>query len=297
MDHKTFLKGLDAELRRRLSTPSDRAGLAHLAVHWGLIGGTGLAITAGVPGWWLLVPVQGVLIVFLFTLLHETVHLTPFRTRWLNLAVGWVCGAAILIPPLWFRYFHLAHHRHTQDPAHDPELAEAKPVTRWQYLRHISGLPAWRGQIRVLLRNAAGRADDPFLPVSAAERVRLEARTLLLFYAGLAMGSAALGSAALLWAWIVPAVIGQPALRLYLLAEHGRCPQVANMFENTRTTFTSWLIRKLAWNMPYHAEHHAMPTVPFHRLPELHRLTAPHLKETERGYRRFHRRYLSGLVR
>ena len=34
----------------------------------------------------------------------------------------------------------------------------------------------------------------------------------------------------------------------------------------------------LAWNMPYHAEHHAFPAVPFHNLPAVNRLIAPRLK-------------------
>jgi fatty acid desaturase len=84
-------------------------------------------------------------------------------------------------------------------------------------------------------------------------------------------------------------------LRLYLLAEHGRCPAVTDMFANTRTTFTTRLVRFLAWNMPYHAEHHAMPSVPFHRLPELHALARPHLKQTEDGYTRFAARYAASL--
>jgi len=58
---------------------------------------------------------------------------------------------------------------------------------------------------------------------------------------------------------------------------------------------TNWLVRKLAWNMPYHAEHHAYPGVPFHRLPEFHALIESHLKETEAGYVRFHKRYVGEL--
>ena len=89
-------------------------------------------------------------------------------------------------------------------------------------------------------------------------------------------------------------LLGQPVLRLYLLAEHGRCPFVANMFENTRTTFTNALVRRLAWNMPYHAEHHAWPVVPFHRLPDLHVMTAPHLRVTAPGYAAFTVDYAQG---
>ena len=88
------------------------------------------------------------------------------------------------------------------------------------------------------------------------------------------LASVALSSPALLWVWIVPILLGQPFLRAYLLAEHARCPHVANMLENTRTTFTTALVRLIAWNMPFHAEHHAYPAVPFHKLPRFHAVVA-----------------------
>lgn len=97
----------------------------------------------------------------------------------------------------------------------------------------------------------------------------------------------------LVWVWILPVVLGQPVLRIYLLAEHGDCPRVVSMFENTRTTFTSALVRFLAWNMSYHMEHHVHPTVPFHRLPDLHRLMRANLRVTADGYGAFTRAYLA----
>jgi fatty acid desaturase len=56
------------------------------------------------------------------------------------------------------------------------------------------------------------------------------------------------------------------------------------MLRNSRTTRSTALVRRLAWNMPYHAEHHAFPAVPFHRLPEVNRRLAADLKVTSRGY-------------
>ncbi|MEZ5791887.1 MAG: fatty acid desaturase [Nitratireductor sp.] len=79
------------------------------------------------------------------------------------------------------------------------------------------------------------------------------------------------------------------------MAEHGRCPLVANMFENTRTTFTNRFILWLAWNMPFHAEHHAWPMVPFHPVPQLHKLAKDHLRVTENGYAAFTGKYVAGL--
>ena len=96
-----------------------------------------------------------------------------------------------------------------------------------------------------------------------------------------------------LWLWLIPVLLGQPFLRLYLLAEHGDCPLVANMLENTRTTLTNAVVRFLTWNMPYHVEHHAYPAVPFHQLPALHREIRAHLYVTADGYARFTRAYLA----
>ena len=97
----------------------------------------------------------------------------------------------------------------------------------------------------------------------------------------------------LLWVWLLPLALGFPVLRLYLLAEHALCPPVANMFENTRTTFTHRAIRWLSWNMPYHAEHHAWPAVPYHALADLHALAHPHLRSTSDGYSAFAGEYLA----
>jgi fatty acid desaturase len=251
-------------------------------------------IVAGVPGWPLLLPVQGVLLVFLFTLEHECTHRTPFATPWLNEAVGFLAGLVILQPFQWFRAFHLAHHRFTNDPERDPELLSgAKPGTWRAYLLHLSGIPVWRGLLAQLWVNAFGDARAPWIAGRALPRLRREARVMLALYA-LALASLAV-SPLLLWLWIVPLLLGQPVLRLYLLAEHARCPTIANMLANTRTTFTNRLVRALAWNMPYHIEHHSAPWVPFHALPDLHERMRPHLVTTAPGYAAFTREYSAGL--
>lgn len=295
IDHRDFVKSLTPAQRAELTRKSDFAGAVHLAGHWGLILLLGGLIAAGVPGWPILLLPQGILIIFLFTLLHETSHRTVFAHPAVNRVVAGVCGLLILIPPEWFRQYHFAHHRHTQDPERDPELQEAKPETTREYVLHVSGLPVWRSQLVTLVKNALGRCDDSFVPGAKSGRVRMEARVMIGVYALLLAASVATGSAVLAYTWLLPLLFGQPFLRLYLLAEHGRCPFVTNMFENTRTTFTNRLVLKLAWNMPYHTEHHVLPAVPFHQLPRFHELTRSRLHEIENGYSRFHRRYFADL--
>jgi fatty acid desaturase len=227
---------------------------------------------------------HGILLTFLFAPLHETVHRTGFRRRWLNDATAWLCGLALALPPEYFRAFHFAHHRHTQDPAHDPELAEPKPQSMWAYLRHVSGLPYWCSRLATLVRHARGRVAEPFITRRLRPRIVREARLYLAVYAVILLVSIVTGSPAALIFWLVPALLGQPFLRCYLLAEHTGCPLVADMLRNTRTTRSLAPIRRLAWNMPYHAEHHACPWLPFHALPAAHLLLERKIAVQAPGY-------------
>jgi fatty acid desaturase len=295
MDHSDVIASLTREERNRLSARSDVPGAIHLGLHWGAILVVGTLIAAKVTLWPLLLLPQGILIVFLFAALHETIHRTAFKTQWLNDVVARICSLMIALPADWFRYFHFAHHRFTQDPENDPELANPKPETLPQYLIHVSGIPMWWSHFTMLYVNASGRCRDAFVPPKGRAKVRAEARASIAVYAVLLLLAVYLRSATVLYVWILPALLGQPFLRLYLLAEHGRCPFVANMLENSRTTMTNWLVRKLAWNMPFHAEHHSYPGVPYHQLPEFHALMERHLKETETGYVNFHRKYIEAM--
>jgi fatty acid desaturase len=290
MDHKTFVAGLPADLRERMVERRDGPGLWHLGGHLGLIVVLGGLIAAAVPGWWVLLPVQGLLITFLFTLEHEATHRTPFLTVWLNDWAGRMAGFLLVLPFEWFRAFHMAHHRWTNLPGKDPELAGPKPETLRDWLWHVSGLPYWWAEMRLMAALARGRVADDFVAEGAKARVVREARWMAAGY--LAAALTLIWTPVLLWAWAVPALLGQPFLRLYLLAEHGDCPEVANMFQNTRTTFTTRAVRWLTWNMPYHVEHHVWPTVPFHRLPEVHGLMKDELQVTAEGYAAFTREYL-----
>ncbi len=73
------------------------------------------------------------------------------------------------------------------------------------------------------------------------------------------------------------------------------CPRIANMFESTRTTHTNGIVRFIAWNIPYHTEHHVYPTVPFHRLLDLHYVMKGHLVNISIGYSTFNIEYIEEL--
>jgi fatty acid desaturase len=278
--------------------PSDRAGLAHLAGHLLLLTATGMAVA--VTRGSLLMPaalvVHGVVLTFLFAPLHEAVHRTAFRSRRLNDVVAWGAGLLLILPPNWFRAFHFAHHRNTQIEGLDPEL-ELKRVETWpDYLVHLSGWRYWRASVALILRHGRGRADAAFVPPRLEGRLVREARIMLAVYAAVGALSLALRTDAALVYWVIPALLGQPFLRAYLLAEHTGLPLVESFWENTRTTLTGWPVRFLAWNMPFYAEHHAHPGTPFYALPDVHRRECGKLKALSPGYVAFHREWQGRLT-
>jgi len=279
---------IDRKTLAGLSVRSDAAGWRRLGAHALLLIATGVLVWLARGTVWLgpAMLVHGIVLVFAFAPLHETIHRTAFAARAANEGVAFVLGALILLPHEYFRAFHFAHHRFTQDPARDPELAVPKPATIGQWLWTASGLPYWIGQARLVLGHAMGRAAEPFYKGEDQRRAVIrEARVLLGIYAAVAALSLAAGSTAALVLWVVPALLGQPALRLFLLAEHTLCPLVpGDMWSNSRTTKSNRLVRFLAWNMPYHGAHHAYPGVPFHALPALDQLVANERKTTSSGY-------------
>lgn len=284
---------LQALMRRR-----DAPGTFRLTVHATIIGTAAAGVLAAGPGVakWLAMGLLGTAEMALFAPLHETTHRTPFASPALNRLLGWVAGALLILPPAGFRLFHVAHHRHTQDAAMDPELIGTTPPTRRDWLWRLTGLPYWAAQIRGLVRTAAGDATAPWIPVARRAAVVREARAYLALYAGLAAASIAWRSALVVELWIGPALLGQPVLRAFLAAEHGACPRTADGFENTRTTLAPWPVRWLFWNMNYHTEHHLAPGVPFHALGRLHAMIRPQLRCVAPGYLAAHRHIWRGLA-
>ncbi len=283
---------------RQLSIRSDRRGAIRLVLHTAAL--VAAAILVARSGLWTVLPAMlllGIVQVALFAPLHETMHLTAFASRRANEVVGWLVSCPSLMNWHFYAAFHLAHHRFTQDPARDPELIVPPPSSLDTYLLRVLAVNFWRARAEVIRDCWRGDLSAyPYVPAAAQPRIIRSVRAMCVFMAALSALSVVLvGWWAPLAFWIVPQLIGQPFLRLYLLTEHTECSQDANGLTNTRTTLTNAALRLLMWNMSYHAEHHLYPSIPFHRLPDAHRAVRDRLGVIQPGYARWHVGYLAKL--
>jgi fatty acid desaturase len=116
-------------------------------------------------------------------------------------------------------------------------------------------------------------------------------------YVGAMAASVAAGHAYFVTFWLLPVAIAQPLLRAILLAEHTGCTENDNPLTNTRTTRTLWPVRFFMWEMPYHAEHHRYPALPFFALASAHLRLGPHLAHVARdGYLGVHAALLRDIT-
>ncbi|HZQ01134.1 MAG TPA: fatty acid desaturase [Reyranella sp.] len=294
------MRVVPGDVLKRLSLPSDRAGLVQTGAHLALLVAGGWLVLATRGTWWLApaLLLQGVFVNALFGAMHESVHYGSFRTRLLADLLAFFSGAAILNNAGFYRAYHMAHHRYTQDPARDPELVTSPAPRGWPaYLLRMSALPFLFLRARDLLLFPFGfRGDVTYIEESAWPEVRRWGRWLLVLYGALIAGSLVLHTTVVLWVWFLPLLCGLPLLRAYLICEHTLCPNSDDGFANTRTTTTNAIVRFLMWNLPYHAEHHLFPSIAFHNLPEVHRHLRPHLKFVAPGYAATHREIIKSFA-
>jgi fatty acid desaturase len=281
---------ISADELRALGKRSDARGLLRLTGHLAAIAATGALYGASVELHASLVErsagalALGFTLVTMFATMHEAVHRTAFRARWLNDAVGWFAGLLSFYNSSFYRPYHGWHHRFTQLPGQDPELEDAKPTTVLGYFIELSAVHWWLGKCRTYLKLATGRtAGYGFLNEKNTPGVVRSVRLQLLSYALAIAVSVELGHPYFVTYWLIPVAFAQPLLRAILLAEHMGCSNDADMLSNTRTTYTTWPVRFLMWEMPYHADHHRYPALPFFALARAHRKLEPHLAHIARG--------------
>lgn len=293
---------LDRAATGPLMARRDGPGLVRFGVQVALFAGSAWATAwlgaRGDPAWWLAAAACGLALLAFFPSLHESGHGTAFASPLWNEIAAWTSAFAMLQAPSFFRSFHFEHHRETQDPARDPEISGAPDlVDDWPrnlavYAFVASGQALMLGKagftlLCALAPRSVWQRAFPFVRDREARRVARESRAVVLLWTTLLWAGLAWipGFAHVLLAW----PIAHLALGFYLMPEHTGLPHTGSQLERTRTVESNALVRWWMWNMPYHAEHHLHPGVPFHAVPALHDRLRPELVNVCRGYRAFHR--------
>ena len=273
---------------KRLNERSNLKGLSQLVAHLTVMGISGYLWATQREHWAIALPaliLYGFSLATMFAAVHECVHRSAFASNRLNDGVGWLAGVLSGYNSTFYRRYHKWHHRYTKVLGKDPELEDLIPATWTEYLWVMTGIPWWIGKIKGHWQVATGQLENmPYLPETAYQEVQRSTWLQLAIYGGAIAVSIAVGQPWFLLYWVLPLAIGQPLLRFILIAEHTGCPDGDNPLTNTRTTLTTWPIKLMMWNMPFHAEHHLYPSIPFHQLAAAHDELSLHFAYVAPGY-------------
>ena len=240
--------------------------------------------------------IYGFSLAAMFAPLHECCHRTAFANTRLNDLVAWLAGIFSFYNSSFYRRYHKWHHRYTRIPGKDPELEDPQPTNWQEYLIEISGWNWWLGKFATHYKVATGKLDNmPYIWEDAKNDIIRSTRLQLAVYGSAIALSVIFQQPWFITFWLLPLAVGQTILRFILLAEHTGCSKDANPLTNTRTTLTWFPIKFLMWNMPFHAEHHLYPAIPFHALPQAHQELKEHFAVVDKGYFKVNQNIISNF--
>jgi MocE subfamily Rieske [2Fe-2S] domain protein len=183
----------------------------------------------------------------------------------------------------------------------DPEIQVKRPadlVAIALGFVYLSGGPTeiWR-----IVRHAFGRPDSDvrdFMPVEELQKMYWSSRVYLLIVGGFAVWSIAIHSfLPMMFVWL-PRFYGGWLHQLLGLTQHaGLGEDTYDHRENTRTVYVNPVFRYLYMNMNYHVEHHTIPMVPYHALPQLHEYFKPQSPPTYRNLLEVYKEMVPALIK
>lgn len=257
----TFTLKPGALRRPAIAWPTVLLAVVSLAL-WAAVAYCGLRWS--LPSWATL-PLSTLAIYMAFTPMHDATHYSVSREhRWLNEAVGWLCSVPfIVVPHEMFRFLHLNHHKHTNDPELDPDHMEPTrallvPTKIWgsmwtwvvYIMRHrdsIDASTAWRS-VQYLCMNTWVLA--------------------VAVYHGFGFQ--------LLQFWVFPTLVGTTILSVvfsYVPHHPATVTRSVNPYGCTSTVDGVFSVgsgdssRLLTWlllGQNFHSMHHLYPTIPFY---------------------------------
>jgi fatty acid desaturase len=203
---------------------------------------------------------------------HETLHGSIVRGRRARHVVGWLAFAPFMISPrLWTVWHNEVHHRHTGDPAVDPDvypsLAQYRRSRAVRIMDRLSlgvGHPAG---VATLLVGMTIQSLHCLFSIGGQRRYmtrRAQALAVgetLAAAVGWACLGVALGPLPFLFAYVIPLVVANVVVMAYIMTNHSLSPytEVNDPLLNALSVTTPRLVRALHLNFGYHVEHHLFP--------------------------------------
>jgi rubredoxin---NAD+ reductase len=287
---------VDPDKLKELNRRSNLKGLiqagGYLAIILGTATGTYFAWTYF--SWWGLIPafiIHSNCYAFMINGVHELVHGTVFKTKWLN---NLFCGLFAWMGMINHRHFwasHSEHHKFTLNQPCDQEVNLPIRYTfknAWDSLkpfRFMHLFDSFKGHYKIAFGKIDGDWDKRILEDEKREKY-VRDWSLFLFFSHLLLIAV---SIAMQW-WLLPVLFtfatrgSQIVFFFHNNTQHvGLVDRTTDFRRNCRSFYVNPFSRFLYWQMNYHIEHHMFAGVPCYNLHKLHKEIKKDLPYTFKG--------------
>jgi beta-carotene hydroxylase len=224
---------------------------------------------AGMLSLWIAIPVVAVLTYASYTVAHDSIHGSisgnSKSLRWINKALGYMAAWILMIPLTAHRHEHMAHHRHANDPEHDPDF----PVSRMQ----DSVLAAARAAMHITAGQFSHYFKHRWSKAPAKQNLVMCLEVAIAIVPRLAVlisGYWFEGLALFVLAWLIGVVV---LLYLFAYIVHRPHDQEGRYMDTSTILVPGALGKLLTWLwlfQNYHSIHHLFPRVPFYHYAKLY---------------------------
>lgn len=287
---------VDPKLLAELNERSDWKGFLQAGGHFGLWLLTGgFSYYAWLESQWVILAIllyaHGTIASFGINAVHEAVHGTVFKTKWMNTATALLFAFQHWGNPYHFWATHTEHHKYTLHTPDDIEVQLPWKLTLDQFLKAIFLLP-WHlttpfDQVRQGISLEHWNHNPKAFP-EGKEKQRDEAflwqRFVICAHLAIIVASIATGQ------WIIPFIVSFSHLYTSWLNALCNTTQHSGLVDNVRdfrlccrTVYLDPITQFLYWHMNYHIEHHMYAAVPCYNLHKLHKAIKHELPPTANG--------------
>ncbi len=224
---------------------------------------------SGALSLWLAVPIVAAITYASYTVAHDSVHGSISGSsgslRWLNKLLGYMAAWILMIPLTAHRHEHMAHHRHANDPVHDPDY----PVEQMR----DSVVGAARAAVQITVGQFTHYYKYRWNKAPATQNLALcleVAAAILPRVAVMASGYWVEGLLLFVVGWLIGVVI---LLYLFAYIVHRPHEQMGRYLDTSTILVTGPSGRLVTWLwlfQNYHAIHHLFPRVPFYHYAKIY---------------------------
>lgn len=199
-----------------------------------------------------------------YTIMHDSVHGAiagkHVSWRWINSFFGYFTGLVLGIAFTAHRHEHIAHHRHTNDPKHDPDFQ----ISQMTQSPWMAILCSWR----LVVGNYSFYRQHRWAKAPQAEKIKICTEVVVAIGARVVLMSFDFWLEGLFLFAVGPAIGVTFVIYLFAYIVH-RPHQEAGRYVDTSTIdaegFSGWVMTWAWMFQNYHSIHHLFPKVPFYR--------------------------------